>query len=121
MSDDELIQGLEEELKGSMPEECYNAFKRFNACKFNHDKEKYKELKFVKFEEYQTYALSRVDGCKNEYAKFNKCREDFFWRYIDLKNYVAEIEGRPLPYNKRALKADLKENLTKYNFGLNKF
>lgn len=120
MSED-LIADLNNELQGQLPEECIESFKRFHACKYNNDQELLEQVGWKEFQERSTRAFARVAGCKKEHQKLVACQENFFWRYIDLKNYVAEIEGRPLPYNKEDIKADLRTNYTKYNFGLNKF
>lgn len=121
MSDEDALTNFENELKGSMPEECYNGYKKFVACKNKFDEQLLAEKGYQAFQDFYKEPLSRTAGCKNEFDAYVKCQTDFFWRYIDLKNYVAEIEGLPLPYNKKAMKLDMKKNLTAHNIGLNKF
>lgn len=118
---EENLNSVEEYLKGNMPEECLMNFKKFYKCKLDSDEELIKKLGYAKFTKQQTDPFSFVNGCKNEFNNLVKCQNDFVDRYMDLKNYVAEIEGKRQPFDKKEIERDLKKNMTTYNFGLNKF
>jgi hypothetical protein len=120
MSEDQIRDHFNQ-LSGELPEECVELLKSFYNCKLKHDDELFKDKDAAFINNYQFEPFSRVEGCKNIWDKFHKCKEDFTWRYINMKNYVAQVEAQIPPYNKEAIKADLKENLTEYNFGLYKF
>lgn len=117
----ELIDNVEKEIKGKMPPECYEKLKRFTLCKFSHDQEVIKEKGYEHFLQNYGAPFQRVAGCKTEFDNYNNCYQDFYNRYIDLKNYVADLEGMPRPFNKKELRQRNAENFTKNNFGLNKF
>ena len=117
----DYVEKLELELSKELPEDCILKFKRFTACKFKFDNDFEEKEGYSKFKEFKEQPVSRVKGCLNEWNSYFRCTQEFMWRYIDLKNYVAEIEGVPLPYNKKEIKRDLQKNLSKYNYGLNKF
>lgn len=117
---EELLSSIEAELKSQMPEECFNQLKKFTLCKNDHDAEIKKTKGEAFYREYTTEPYSRVEGCKNEFDSYSKCYFDFLNRYKDLKNYVAEIEGKAIPFNKETFEYDRK-NMTKFNIGLNKF
>src|SRR5690349_17057650 len=120
MSEDQLKEHFDK-LAGELPEECVELLKSFYHCKVNHDEELFKDKDAEFIKNYQFEPFSRVEGCKTTWDKFYKCKENFTWKYINMKNYVAKIEGRTPPYNKELIKQDLEQNLTKYNFGLYKF
>jgi hypothetical protein len=118
MSEEDLFSQVEDELKGKLPEECINKFKRFQACRLDKEnEEKAKGFRHVK--DQQTLPLAYFEGCRKEWENYNKCKEEFFWRYIDLKNYVAEIEGKQHPFNKTNIKDYLEKTYDK--FAVNKF
>ncbi len=116
-----LLQEINTYYQGKMPPDCFEFFKRFTLCKNDHDEEIKKTKGTEFYHDYLTNPFSRVDGCKNEFNAYSKCYYDFYNRYVDLKNYVAKIEGKPLPFDKKLIKEDLKRNRSFYNFGLNKF
>jgi hypothetical protein len=115
------IQNHFKQLEGELPGECVELLKSFYNCKLKHDEEFFKDKDAAFIRDYQYQPFARVEGCKTTWDKFQKCKEDFTWRYIDMKNYVAQVEGKTPPFNKEAIKQDLKENLTTYNYGLYKF
>jgi hypothetical protein len=116
-----LINEINSFYEGQMPPECFQLLKRFTLCKLENDEEIKKSKGTEFYRDYLTDPFSRVDGCKNEYNSYTKCYDDFYRRYIDLKNYVAEIEGKPLPFNKKLMQEDYARNRSYYNYGLNKF
>ena len=120
-SHEEAYNNIEAALQGRMPEDCLALFKRFSLCKIDHDAEIKKTRGFAAYQDYLTDPFSRIDGCKNEYYAYDKCYGDFTERYVDLKNYVAEIEGNKSYYDRKEYDKDLKKNATVYNYGLNKF
>ena len=120
-SHEELLTSIDSELRSQMPEECYDHFKKFNLCKLDFEAEYKNKHGYKAFVDFQTDPYSRVAGCSNEYNSYTKCHSEFVNRYIDLKNYVGEIEGKPIPYDRKELDKDLKKNMSVYNFGLNKF
>lgn len=97
-------ESIENTLKGKMPEECIGYFKRFSLCKYDHDQEIISTKGKNFYNKYIYSPDSHIDGCTNEYSKFNKCVRDFNLQYMDLKNYVANINGEPAPYEKSELK-----------------
>jgi hypothetical protein len=103
MADENPLNQLESELKGSMPDECIQALKKFTLCKVTHDEELKKTIGLKGMLDYSTDPFTHIDGCKNEYHNYNKCYSDFYKRWVDLKNYVAIIEGKPLPFNKKEM------------------
>ena len=117
----ELLNSIEAKLKSTMPEGCYNMFKKFTLCKSDVDSEIIKTKGLNYYQEYITEPFSRIDGCKNEFNSYSKCYYDFHERYIDLKNYTAEIEGKKAPFDRKEMEKDKKKYMTTYNFGLNKF
>jgi len=117
-----LIRDINNHYEGKMPPECFQLLKRFTLCKYDHNQELKKTKGSEFFQDYLTDPFSRVNGCKNEFNAYSKCYNDFYKRYIDLKNYVAEIEGKSnLPFDKKLMKEDYARNRSRYNFGLNKF
>lgn len=118
---EETLNQIETELKSKMPEDCYNMFKRFTLCKLDYDEEMKKKLGVHNFRDYKTDPFSRIDGCKNEFYKYDKCYSDFIESYVDMHNYVADIKGEKSIYDRKELDRDLEKNKTQYNFGLNKF
>jgi hypothetical protein len=106
---EEFINKYESDLQGRLPEECLGYFKRFTLCKLDHDESVKASKGYAYFKyDYSTLPDSNIDGCKNEFTKFDKCRKDFQYRYWDLKNYVASITGQPKPFDKEEI-----ENLSK--------
>jgi hypothetical protein len=120
MSDQDL-EAFQKEIDGKMPPECVERHKKFTACTTKRYNDLLAEHGYNWVQEYYKEPLSRSGGCKNELEGYSKCFWDFHWKYIDLKNYVAEIEGKPLPYDKKSMKRDFKENYSNYNYFLNKF
>ncbi len=120
MYGEDFLNNYESELNSRMPENCVALFKRFTLCKLDHDESILKTKGRVFYTEYQTEPYAAVDGCKNEYSAYNQCYEDFKERFYDLKNYVASLNNQAMPFDKD-FERDRKKNMTKYNFGLNKF
>jgi hypothetical protein len=116
-SGNDLITELDTLLEGTMPKDCYDAYKRFSLCKFDRNEEILKTKGLAYFKEYQTEPFARVEGCKNEYNKFDTCISNFQDRYYDMHNYIAEIEGKPPKFDKKKIEKEIKKN----NIGLNKF
>lgn len=116
-----LINEINTHYEGSMPPECFQLLKRFTLCKLENDDEIKKTKGIEIYRDYLTDPFSRIDGCKNEYNSYTKCYNDFYKRYIDLKNYAAEIEGRPSPFNKKLMKEEYARTRSHNNFGLNQF
>ena len=110
-----------EKLNGELPPECVDLYKGFLACKVQYDEELFKDKDLDFKENYQYQPFSRIEGCKTMWNSFYKCKEDFINKYIDLKNYVAELNGHPPAINKLDRKIQLEANYTRFNFGLNKF
>jgi len=118
---EDALNQIETTFKNQMGEECYAKFKRFTLCKLDYDEELKKKIGLKGFKDYETDPFSRIDGCKNEFYSYSKCYSDFTERFIDMHNYVAEIEGKKSYYDRKDLDRDMKTNATRYNFGLNKF
>ena len=116
-----LLKEINNYYQGKMPPECFELFKRFTLCKETNDEEIKKTKGTEFYNDYLTNPFSRVDGCKNEFTAYSKCYYDFYNRYVDLRNYVAEIEGKPMPFDKKLLREDSLRNRSHNNFGLNKF
>jgi hypothetical protein len=108
-------------LNGELPPECVNLYKGFLSCKLKHDEELFKDKDEEYKKNYQNEPFSRVQGCKNMWNSFYQCKDDFMAKYIDLKNYVAELRGDPPAFRKDEIKKDRFLNYSKYNYGLYKF
>lgn len=115
-SEDDLTN-VEAEIKGTMPEECYNNFKRLALCHYEKVQEVEKTSGKEKVYEMYTTPTGRYEGCMNEYNALHKCYFDFFYRYVNLKNYAAEIEGKSKPFDKKEVERQIKN----MNIGINKF
>lgn len=121
-SDQELtIEEYETQLKGEMPPQCYELFKKFTACKDKFDNDLIAEKGQEHFNKQWEEPLFRTKGCKGIWDSYTKCQDDFFWKYVDLKNYVARIEGTRKPYSKKELKEHFEKNKSNNNIGFNKF
>ncbi len=103
---EEFLENYQKEL----PSDCITKRKQFEACKQSVDPE-YTLNK----------PLSRTKGCREQYNEYDTCVKEFNERYMKLKNLVAEIEGEQKPFDIEQERNFQKRNLTKFNFGLNKF
>lgn len=115
MADEDVIKSYEEQLKGEMPEECVEKLKKFEACRLAVESEEYEKNGYKYMKEHSKYAFNSTNGCRNEYNAYIKCKQDFFMKYVDLKNYVAEIKGENPPFDKKDLRNQYKKNLLIYN------
>jgi hypothetical protein len=117
LSGEELLVSIESHFKEKMPDECLNAFKRYTLCKYERNEEIKKTKGLEYFKDYSTEPFARVEGCKNEYYNYHNCYFEFYYRYLDMKNYVAELQG-----NKPVFDINEEEKKIKIkNIGLNKF
>jgi hypothetical protein len=103
---EEFLENYSKEL----PLDCINRRKQFEACKQSVDPE------FI-----LNKPLSRTKGCREHFNAFNNCVDEFNHRYMKLKNLVAEINGEQAPFDITKEQNYNRRNLTKFNFGLNKF
>ena len=102
---EEFIANLQRDL----PEECIMKRRQFEACKLSVDPVDLNE------------PLSRTKGCRNHWLEYDLCVNNFNERYMTLKNIEAKFEGRQLPFNLKEERDYKRMNLTKDNFGLDKF
>ena len=111
-------------LSETLPEDCKENLRSFYACKVAHNQALADENGMDSLEEYNKKPISRTEGCKDTWESFYLCREQYLERLITLNNYaVAKGEntllGKFIDYE--SVKQDGLNNLTKNNFGLNKF
>ena len=97
-------EAIENHLKEIMPEECLGYFKKYKLCRYNLTQELIKTKGITNFStEVMTLPDANIQGCSIEHAKFAKCYKSFYLRYMDLKNYVALINGNHPPFDKQEI------------------
>lgn len=94
-----------------LPEECIVLRKQFEACRYAQNETG----------SLLPVPLHRTKGCRQLFSGFNRCVENFNFRYMNLKNMVAKINGEVQPYDIVKERELLSRNLTVNNFGLDKF
>ncbi len=94
-----------------LPEECILLRKQFEACRYSQNESG----------SLLSVPLHRTKGCRELFSGFNRCVENFNFRYMNLKNIVARINGEFEPYDIVKERELLARNLTVNNFGLDKF
>lgn len=104
------MSDIYESLLKDIPEDCVNYRKQFEACKEN-------------TEQFDTYnkPLLRTKHCRTHWLEYANCVDKFQLRYMQLKNLAARKDNLPEPYNIEDEINYKKENVSKLNFGLDKF
>jgi len=105
------MEGFLENLRKELPEECIESRKKFEACKLSVDPD------FT----LNNLPLSRTKGCRNQFLEYSSCVGQFQERYWRMKNLAASIQGEKEPFDIEKERNSLKYNLTKNNYGLDKF
>ncbi len=118
------FQFFDRYLSETLPEDCKEKLKSFYACKIAHNQGIADEKGIEYMADYNKNPLSRTEGCKDTWESFYLCREQYLERLVILNNYAVSkgentLLGKLVDID--SIKQDGLNNLTRNNFGFNKF